>query len=407
MRVGIGWSNDEDSFSSGKKAARLAIDQGNIDRPDLVLSFCSGQNNADEFLAGLQSVLGSHTPIVGGSALGIITNDYLSYEGYPSGAAIIQSATVKKKIAVVGHLNEDEKTAGRKLGAHLAKGLKGKLLMVFYDSIKTPPTDTSPPIMNASPPLIEGIEETLTFRTPIIGAGTIGSYALGPTSQFCGSYVASQTAVGVLLSGDFEPYFGIAHGCMPKDGIYHTITKIKGPILYEVDGKPVVGMIDAMYGNRHWRKQSPVNRLTIGVNHGEKYGVFKEESCVNRLIAGTLPDNKGIVLFEPDLEEGTEILFMLRNSGQMIESARKNAAQLMKQVIGDGRQPAFGLYIDCAGRTAQASHTTTEEASEVQKVFNQYGTPLFGFYSGVEVAPLLGRSRGLDWTGVLLVLARD
>jgi len=31
---------------------------------------------------------------------------------------------------------------------------------------------------------------------------------------------------------------------------------------------------------------------------------------------------------------------------------------------------------------------------------------LLGFYSGVEVAPLLGKSRGLDWTGVLLVFAK-
>jgi hypothetical protein len=407
MRVGIGWCNEKDSFSSGKRVARLAIQNGDIDRPDLVLSFCSGQNNADEFLGGLQSVLGGNTPIVGGSAIGIITNDYLSYEGSPTGVAIIQSAAIQQEIAVVGDLDKDEKTVGQKLGTQLSNGPEGKLLLIFYDSIKTPPTDTSPPIMNASPPLIEGIEETLKFRVPIIGAGTVGDYALGPTNQFCGSYVASQTAVGVLVSGDFEPYFRIAHGCTPKDGIYHTITKIQGPILYEVDGEPIVEMIDAMYGNQHWRKQRPVNRLTIGVNHGEKYGVFKEGYFVNRLIAGVLPNSKGVVLFEPDLEEGTEILFMLRNGGQMIDSARRNSADLMEQVIADGRQPVFGLYIDCAGRTAQVSHTITEEAFEVQKVFNQYDTPLLGFYSGVEVAPLLGRSRGLDWTGALLVLARD
>ena len=53
------------------------------------------------------------------------------------------------------------------------------------------------------------------------------------------------------------------------------------------------------------------------------------------------------------------------------------------------------------------SETLTEEAAEVQKVFNQYNTPLLGFYSGVEVSPLLGSSRGLDWTGVLLVFAEE
>jgi len=96
----------------------------------------------------------------------------------------------------------------------------------------------------------------------------------------------------------------------------------------------------------------------------------------------------------------------LRNNKMMIESARKNSSELMEEIIANGEKPVFGLYIDCAGRTAKMSDALTEEASEVQNVFNQYDTPLFGFYSGVEVAPLLGKSRGLDWTGVLLVLAK-
>ena len=79
----------------------------------------------------------------------------------------------------------------------------------------------------------------------------------------------------------------------------------------------------------------------------------------------------------------------------------------MKEINDDGKIPVFALYIDCAGRAAEESNTETEEASEIQQVMNKYNTPLLGFYSGVEVAPILGRSRGLDWTGVLMVLAKD
>lgn len=77
----------------------------------------------------------------------------------------------------------------------------------------------------------------------------------------------------------------------------------------------------------------------------------------------------------------------------------------MKQIESDGKKAVWGLYIDCAGRTAEMSNTEIEEASEVQKVFNLYNIPLMGFYSGVEIAPLMGKSRGLDWTGVLIVFA--
>jgi hypothetical protein len=89
----------------------------------------------------------------------------------------------------------------------------------------------------------------------------------------------------------------------------------------------------------------------------------------------------------------------------MMESVRENSISLLETVAADGKRPAFALYIDCAGRAASFSETLTEEALEIRNACNRYDVPLLGFYSGVEVAPLLGKSRGLDWTGVLLVLA--
>ena len=242
---------------------------------------------------------------------------------------------------------------------------------------------------------------------PIIGAGVIGDYDLSPAKQFCGSYVGNQSVVGALLAGDFKPYFRIMHGCSPLDGVYHRITKIQGSNIYELDGKPIVEMIDELFGNQDWRYHHPVDLLTIGRNFGSRFEEYKEGNYVNRLITGILPDGEAIGIFEPDFEEGTEIQFMLRDTTKMIESAKRNSAELMEQIKTEGRKALFGMYIDCAGRTAKYLNTKIEEASEIQEVFNQYNIPLLGFYSGVEIAPLLKKSRGLDWTGVLLVLAEE
>jgi small ligand-binding sensory domain FIST len=182
---------------------------------------------------------------------------------------------------------------------------------------------------------------------------------------------------------------------------------MEGPIIYELDGEPIVRIIDELYESRDWREERPVNFLTIGKYHGEKYEDPVEGRFVNRLITGCLPGGDGIAIFEPDFEPDTEIQFMLRDTGKMIESARENAAGLMEEIEAQGKKAFFGLYIDCAGRAAKYSNTTVEEAAEVQAVLNQYGVPFLGFYSGVEVAPLLGKSRGLDWTGVLLILAGE
>jgi small ligand-binding sensory domain FIST len=109
-------------------------------------------------------------------------------------------------------------------------------------------------------------------------------------------------------------------------------------------------------------------------------------------------------LFEPDLEEGAEIQFMARDTERMVDSAKINTGLLLKSAKEKGASPVLGIYVDCAGRAGGYLNREVEEAAEVQKLFNNDNVPLFGFYSGVEIAPFLGKSRGLDWTGVLFIL---
>ena len=176
MKIGIGYSNQKDGFLSGLTVAKNAIEKGDIQRPDLVFAFCSGQVDHEEYFRGLQTVVGDQVPIIGGSAIGIITNDSLSYKGYPAGAFILELNTLRYKEAAAGNLDMNEKRAGQSLTNKLSPEQTDKLLIMFYDSVKTPAKDNSPPILNASSPLIEGIEQVLQPGVPIVGAGLIGDY---------------------------------------------------------------------------------------------------------------------------------------------------------------------------------------------------------------------------------------
>jgi small ligand-binding sensory domain FIST len=110
-------------------------------------------------------------------------------------------------------------------------------------------------------------------------------------------------------------------------------------------------------------------------------------------------------MFEADLEEGREIQFLSRDNRMMLDSVRTNVPKLVSSIRNQGQQPLFALYISCGGRTAEQSVTEAEEGIIVQQHLAREDIPLLGFYTGVEIAPLHGRSRGLDWTGVLVVLA--
>lgn len=403
MRAGVGFSNAVDATTSARDATITAVRAGRIERPTLVLAFAGGSVDAQAFFRGVQAVVGGGVPILGGSAVGVITNEVISYEGHPAGVAVLELDDVGPRIAAVGDLASDELEAGERLGRQLA-GTDGTVLLTFYDSVKAPATASTPPVMNAAPLLLRGLEQGYPRCPAVVGAGVLGDYAFSPTWQFCGTFAAQQHAVAAVFGPSTAYSVQVMHGCTPMDGVYHTITRIDGNRIDEIDGRPAADLIDEIYGSAEWREQRPVRRLAIGVHDGGKHATLHEEAFVNRLITGVIADSGAIDLFEPDLHAGTGFLFMLRDGAVMVESARNNAQRAVERMIRAGITPRFGLYIDCAGRAAAFSDTLTEEAAEVQSVLNEHGVALLGMYSGVEVAPMLGRSRGLDWTGVLMML---
>jgi hypothetical protein len=408
-RVGLACSKGASSVRSGESMALEAMESGKIERPDIVFAFCTNEVVPSEFFNGIKKAVGNGAPVVGGSAIGVISNRFLCNGDSAAGIMVLQSEAIRFRLRSATGLDRGEaETGDRLIKDILQEKEEDRLLVLFYDSIRKPPGLDSPPVLNSSSYLLDGIQKWLKDAIPVVGAGLMGDYDMNPTVQFCGSHADAEQAVGIMLSGNLGVHYRIMHGCTPLDGIYHRITKIAGPVLYEIDGRPIVEVINDMLGNAKWQNQRPLDFLTIGVNHGERFGAYKEEAYVNRLITGVTPDGKGIMIFEPDLEEGAEIQFMTRDAERMAGSARTNTRMLLESIEEKGGgKPVFGLYVDCAGRAGSYLKTDIEEAAEVQNLFNHHNVPLFGFYSGVEIAPLLGRSRGLDWTGVLLVLTES
>ncbi len=403
-RAGSGFSRQEDAFLSGVEAASYAIKKGDITEPCCALAFCSGAMDHRLFLQGIQQCLGKDAPVYGGSAIGVMTAEELHYHGSTAGCMVIQSGAITIGSARGSSVKDDTFGVGKRLGDALAVSDESSLMLLFYDSIIVPAGENSPPVLNSSAPLLAGLMETNAAKVPVIGAGLIGSYTFGAVSLFTGSSVENDCAVGLVLNGAIKPYFHIMHGCSPLDGVYHRITAKDGPVLYELDGRPITEVIDDL-GLSGWRNQFPLEYLTIGINCGERYSPPQEGHYINRLITGLTPDGRGVCMFEPDLEQGMEIQFMIRDTEKMMESVQINCSRLADTLRASGDRPFLALYIDCAGRTAEYSKTGEEEAAGVQRMCRDLAIPLLGFYSGVEIAPLLGKPRGLDWTGVLLILA--
>jgi len=276
-----------------------------------------------------------------------------------------------------------------------AQSKDDQALLVFYPTVKS----TSPPAMNFGTYLFQGLEEVVKPWPACAGAGTFADLQFTPDYVFYNDRASRHHAVAVMFAGGCQMDSCIVHGCRPASS-YKTITKVEGPIVYEIDGRPAVEVVDELLGpdsNREWQDYALF--VTLGVNKGDKFGEYKEFDYANHLVLGVDKDKKALLMFEPNLEVGQEVQLMRR-------SIDLGYVQTSIRTVEDksaGKMPLFSLYIDCAGRAKGVSGEDYEEATEVQNTIGQK-VPLLGFYSGVEVAKVGEHMATLDFTGVLCLL---
>jgi len=399
-KFGVGYSENPKSFEAGAGMAKQAISEAGIDKCNLAILYSTSKQDPFQLSNGVRSVIGPDARLIGGYSMGIITKDYLGYEGYQAGIAVMSSDSIDVDMFITNSLPGNEVNSGIALGKQIKnKNYRGDPnILIMYDAIKAQtPTAMS---LNLATPLLEGIEKSIGIWPPTAGVGMMGDFQWNRTYQWFDDKIIQDSAMVLVLSGGVRMDTIIMHGCKPSSD-YHKITKADGNVVLEIDGKPAVDMIAKLLGEGSgfgWQ-DFPLF-VTLGVNKGDKYGEFKEEEYANRLCMSVDKERGGLVMFEPDLEEGSEVQLMRRSIDFQYIGQR---AQKLLDGLGD-RKPLFALYIDCAGRASAYCGTESEEAEEVQKVIGSK-MPLLGMFSGVEIAKVGNDMQALDWTGVLCVFS--
>ena len=395
--VQVGMSQNPDPSQAGTEAARLAmagLQPGQT--AGWALAFCGGQHDPAAVWQGLQAQLGQ-IPIIGGAAIGAVTNNTLSYTGFECAVAVFAAAIPRPTIVTVDDLGQGEIRAGQQLGARLREvAHNGDTVLLFYDSLRSGP----PPVLYVGSRLLDGLYQGLNGKSlKLIGAGTIGDYQFSQSFIFDGCQGVKHAAVAAVLPSMVQSQTAVMHGCVPASAFLE-ITRIEDAVVYELDGRPALEVLMELQGGAadDPLKSNLSLTLTLGEKHGDLYAPYDEAAYVNRLILASNPEDGSVTLFEADFAVGTKVQVMSRNNQLMLESVQQQTEALLD--AQSATKPFFAFYIDCAGRTCAFSGAEVEEASLIQARLAPE-IPLLGFYSGVEIAPLMGRSRPLDWTGVL------
>ena len=194
---------------------------------------------------------------------------------------------------------------------------------------------------------------------------------------------------GVALSpAALEIATALSQGCTPL-GPARTVTRGKGSLLVELDGRPALDAFVEDIGEELACDLHRVGGLVFAAIAVE--GSDTADYTVRNLV-GIDPTSKAIAIADA-VPEGGKVLFCRRDRDSAVVDMRRMTADLKRRV---GNRPIRGgLYVSCAAR---GPNQFADPESETQLIRDALGEfPMVGFFANGE----LNRDRVYAYTGVL------
>lgn len=384
--ISVGFSQNTETAA----AIREALDASGADQDTGWLLVLAGRRHqADAVLASISRMLGD-IPVFGGSCVGAISNDRSGYSGHEIVIAAFGADSGEPEICLAEPLEDNERAAGEKIGRWLGEQGGGQA-MLFYDVTREQGG------INVGSFLLDGIYDALPdgMEPLLFGAGLLGDFPLTESYLFTGGRRQKNAALAIAVPRGLRARTRVMHGCAPVSGVMK-VTRASGARIQELDGVPALQVLQRLAGSEELALAFSV---LFGRRAGDMHAPFREADFINRLIIDINEEDGSVGLFEADIQTGDEVQVMMRDNHLLMDSVKSGVRLSLEELRGE--QPVFAMYVDCAGRASVFTGSSEEEARKLTDLF-QNTCPLLGFYAGREIAPFAGRSRPLDWTGVLV-----
>jgi hypothetical protein len=362
ITVGTGWSTKENPHEAVKEAVEMALEGRQDKAPDFAVMFASSGSDMEAILFKAKELFQNKTKIYGGSSdsRAVMTNkgyakatdrayEYAKMEGKRSLA--IMTVTSKDIVFGVGSANFADYPT-------VQEGSKAAILNAIKSAGKSPrelpQAILVTPARGLEEEAIEGIEEVIGKKTPILG-GTPG----GPTFAVFGENKVYEKGVSLaVIYTKFHVGYIFEGGFDVKDPNTGIVTKVDGQAIVEIDGKPALDVYDEWLGGEITRlcKEMPRFDLVRALltlhplyrkytsSDGKVYSLFshpwpKGKTLVERAVSTSTKIKVGERIY---LSHGTWETLMNR-IGNLPRVAKTNGK------INPDTKPIFGIGYICAG----------------------------------------------------------
>jgi hypothetical protein len=403
IKAGVGMSYHHNPNVAGREAAQQALQWAGVSKPDFVFMFASMGYDQHSLLRAVRETTGS-APLTGCSAEGTINGDNADESNFSVVVTAISSEELRWHNGLARGLEADPRAVGKRVAkdllAHLSTDTIG--LFVFPDGVK----DFVVPTENLVDNFFAGLEENLPSGRflPMWGGGAGNNFNdwASPPYQYCDDEVITDGLSYTLLSGKARAGWAISHACIPIGG-ERIVTRSKGNIIYEIDGKPAMEVFKeyipagTLTDDRDWFRYA----VSLSLCFKAPSYMKDEEYVVRGMPVVSMAD--GSITVQTEVPEGTSVWLSSRDKEKVSTGFDRMAAQIKNQL--DGGKPKLVFQFECGTRGKLMFRD--QEKLELLKNFRQSldsDAPWVGFYTVGEIGPVEEHNLRHLYTSVVLAL---
>ncbi len=309
--------------------------------------------------------------IVSCSTAGNIVDDELLDDVIVANCIASEKTTIKSRLLhFKDYCDEENEICGEKLGRNLVHQLDRKELSYLLI--------LSSSNLNAGS-FLNGLNDELMDKIPISGGVAGDNYKFEKTLVGLNEEIGENRIVAISFHGKhLETYHG-SKGGWDIFGPERTITKAKGNVLYEIDGKPALDLYKKYLGEKSEELPGAALHFPFSVVDP------KTNELLVRGVQNIDTNSNSIILFA-DVEEGSSIQLMKANFDRVIDGVHDAAEASFQK---DRGMPDFAILISCVARRLVLNQLTEEELTEAKNILGEH-TKISGFYSYSELSPIVG-----------------
>ena len=402
-KAGVGMSRHHNPNVAGREAAEQALEKAGIGKPDFVVMFASTGYDQHSLVRAVRETTGG-APLSGCSAEGTINGEDADESGFSVVVTAISSEELRWHHGIArGLVEDDSRAVGQRVAQDLLPHLSADTLGLFvFPDGRVEFGYARDNLDN----FFVGLEENLPSERflPMWGGGAGGEFnTASPPHQYCDDEVISGGVSYALLSGKARASWAISHTVIPIGG-ERKVTRSKGNVIYEIDGKPAVEVLKeylpehALTDDRDWMGYA----VSLALCFKAPSYMKDEEYVVRGVPAVKMAD--GSIIVQTQVQEGTSIWFSSRDKEKLATGLDRMAAQIKEQLEGD--QPKLVFQFECATRGKDMFRE--QEKLQFLRHFRRSvdpNVPWAGYYCAGEIGPVEEHNNHHLYTSVVLALS--